>query len=271
MTTAVLSDPHLGARSSLLADAGTLAQLTAVLAGVDRLVLLGDTLDLRHAPAPAVVEAGRPVLDELRAAVPELILVPGNHDHRLAGPILDARGTLEVEQVAAGGPLLPDVRVAYPGLWLRPDVYATHGHYLDCHLRVPRPEVILAHATQLAVGRIPRQATPDRYEAALAPIYRLAYRLAQRGRRVRETGWRRVAAGEWLGRASLAAFEQVVRRLGIDAAHVLFGHTHRPIVAGRLVNVGSWVRPQADAYRPGTVVFVRETGPPELRYVLPMR
>ena len=22
-------------------------------------------------------------------------------------------------------------RVAYPGLWLRPDVYAIHGHYLD--------------------------------------------------------------------------------------------------------------------------------------------
>ena len=29
------------------------------------------------------------------------------------------------------------VRVAYPGLWVRPDVYATHGHYLDCHLTMP--------------------------------------------------------------------------------------------------------------------------------------
>ena len=25
-------------------------------------------------------------------------------------------------------------RVAYPGLWVRPDVYAMHGHYLDAHL-----------------------------------------------------------------------------------------------------------------------------------------
>ena len=35
-----------------------------------------------------------------------------------------------------------DVRVAYPGLWLRPDVYATHGHYLDCHMTVPRVECL---------------------------------------------------------------------------------------------------------------------------------
>ncbi len=26
-----------------------------------------------------------------------------------------------------------DLVLAYPGLWLRSDVYATHGHYLDCH------------------------------------------------------------------------------------------------------------------------------------------
>ena len=28
-------------------------------------------------------------------------------------------------------------RVAYPGLWLREDLYATHGHYLDRHTTVP--------------------------------------------------------------------------------------------------------------------------------------
>ncbi len=29
---------------------------------------------------------------------------------------------------------------AYPGLWVREDVYATHGHYLDCHLTIPTLE-----------------------------------------------------------------------------------------------------------------------------------
>ena len=28
------------------------------------------------------------------------------------------------------------VQLAYPGVWLRDDVYATHGHYLDCHSEV---------------------------------------------------------------------------------------------------------------------------------------
>ena len=43
---------------------------------------------------------------------------------------------------------MPDVELtlAYPGLRLRPDVYATHGHYLDLHLTVPRLESIAASA-----------------------------------------------------------------------------------------------------------------------------
>ena len=36
--------------------------------------------------------------------------------------------------------------VAYPGLRLRPDVYATHGHYLDLPLTVPRIESVVASA-----------------------------------------------------------------------------------------------------------------------------
>ena len=88
----------------------------------------------------------------------ELVLTAGNHDHALVEPWLAARGS-EIEPpplgvgaaararrglLAAGahrrlgGPAR--VRVAYPGLWVRPDVYATHGHYLDCHLTVPTLE-----------------------------------------------------------------------------------------------------------------------------------
>ena len=91
-----------------------------------------------------------------------MVLVPGNHDHALAEPWL---GRLRLEgrplgpenewRVEAGdglagrlSELLPeaDVTLAYPGLFLRPDVYATHGHYLDLHLTVPRLESIAATA-----------------------------------------------------------------------------------------------------------------------------
>ena len=71
-------------------------------------------------------------------------IVPGNHDHRLIAPRLKGRRQLGLEQrydVAPGDPLDAVVRcmgrarveLVYPGVWLRPDVYATHGHYLDCH------------------------------------------------------------------------------------------------------------------------------------------
>ena len=44
-------------------------------------------------------------------------------------------------------------RVAYPGLRLRPDVYATHGHYLDLPLTVPRIESVAASAMARVTGR----------------------------------------------------------------------------------------------------------------------
>jgi hypothetical protein len=118
--------------------------------------------------------------------------VPGNHDHQLAAPILDRlrlEGTpLELEQTADSGfsgvaaavaEWLGGATIAYPGIWLRPDVYATHGHFLDCHMTVPRPEVVFASVSQRLTGRIPTRATPAHYEAALAPLYSLAYDLAQ--------------------------------------------------------------------------------------------
>ena len=45
------------------------------------------------------------------------------------------------------------VRVAYPGLWVRPDVYATHGHYLDCHLTVPTIERLSVGVMSRLLGR----------------------------------------------------------------------------------------------------------------------
>ena len=74
-------------------------------------------------------------------------IVPGNHDHHLARTLIDGAGELALETTTrrlraarwprwrprSGG----EVRVAYPGVWVRPDVFATHGHYLDVHNTVP--------------------------------------------------------------------------------------------------------------------------------------
>jgi hypothetical protein len=76
---------------------------------------------------------------------------------------------------------------------------------------------------------------------------------------------------------------EVVRRLGLEAEHVVFGHTHRPGPlpgdegferpgAARLTNTGSWIRERALAggdlthspYRPGVVGWVGDSGPPVL-------
>jgi hypothetical protein len=70
--------------------------------------------------------------------------------------------------------------LAYPGLWLRDDVYAMHGHYLDRHITVPTLERLSAGAMGRIVGPLPETAAnPDDYERALAPIYAWSTALAQ--------------------------------------------------------------------------------------------
>jgi hypothetical protein len=244
------------------------------------------------------------VLEELGRALEgrRVVVVPGNHDHQLAAPVLATPLSLEtVVEKGFSGPLrelaalLPGVRlaVAYPGLWIRPDVYATHGHYVDCHMTVPSAEILLASALQRARGRIPNPATPADYEAVLRPLYTVAYEVAQVAGRVPVAGaasarlWHqlkfRVGLGLFrntfapgpLGRALAEAMSEVVERLGIEAEHVVVGHTHSAgewtLRGGaRLVNAGSWsVAPvPSRAYAPGTLVLVDEDGPPRLRRLL---
>ena len=64
------------------------------------------------------------------------------------------------------------MRVAYPGLWVREDVYATHGHYLDSHLTIPTLERLSVGAMSRVLGR-PREqfdSVAD-YEAVGAPVF----------------------------------------------------------------------------------------------------
>ena len=62
--------------------------------------------------------------------------------------------------------------VAYPGLWVRPDVYATHGHYLDCHLTVPTIERLSVAAMSRVLG-LPAASFSrvEDYEAVGAPVF----------------------------------------------------------------------------------------------------
>src|SRR3954453_11311284 len=86
-TTLVLSDLQLGLRSGedLLRYGEARAVLRERLDGVDRVVLLGDTLELRQGLLSAALGIARPFFAELGAALGdrEVVLVPGNHDHRL--------------------------------------------------------------------------------------------------------------------------------------------------------------------------------------------
>src|SRR4051794_27243677 len=94
--TLVVSDLHLGARTGVdvLRRPGARGALLERLDGVDRLVLLGDTLELRHGPLREALAAARPVLDAIGAAMAgrEVLLVPRNHDHPLLPPWLQGRG-----------------------------------------------------------------------------------------------------------------------------------------------------------------------------------
>ncbi|MEI2703418.1 MAG: metallophosphoesterase [Baekduia sp.] len=201
MRTLVLSDLHLGSSTGadVLTDGRVSARLERALAVTDRVVFLGDLLELRHGPVSAALVAAQPVIERLGAALPpgaEVVIVPGNHDHDLIRPWLDARAApLGLEhriKPATASPLArrvaaffpgADVRISYPGIWLREDVYAFHGHYLDVHTRVPTFERLAAGVMTKIMGGLPDgEADPDAYERILAPMYAWIHAAAQRAR-----------------------------------------------------------------------------------------
>jgi len=181
---------------------GAGAAFRQALDGVERLVLLGDVLELRNRPARDVLAAAEPFLRELgdTLAGRPVLIVPGNHDHALVERWLARRdGPLGLEQrmtpkkasdlAAALAAALgkADVEFAYPGVWLREDVYATHGHYLDVHITVPTFErLAIATSGRIALdasgGRWNNVHSPDDYEALLAPVYSWTHAAAQSGR-----------------------------------------------------------------------------------------
>jgi len=354
VSTAIVSDLHLGATSGrdVLRLPEPRKRFVSALAAADRIVVLGDLLELRERPVARVLEAAAPALEALRevAEGKELLVTAGNHDHQLADPLLewlrlDGRElALEHRVPARGAPGLlgrlaeilegADLTLAYPGVWLREDVYATHGHQVDAHMTVPRPEPVMASAVRrVTIAREPQ--APADYEAILAPIYALMNAIAQAstGDTMKRTGgasrsvWRMLNGDGAGGRAGalavgrmaipagvavlnaagfgpfrgavtaaelrdsgLRAMATAVERLGVQAEHVLFGHTHRPWpLPGRdpdwrtpsgalLHNTGSWYHEgtlisgdeRRSPYWPRTVTWLEDdpARPPRLENVL---
>ncbi|HEU4974573.1 MAG TPA: metallophosphoesterase [Baekduia sp.] len=349
MRTLVVSDLHLGGRTGVdvLRHHAVREPLLAEAARADRLVLLGDTLELRHGPAREALANARPVLEALADALApgaQVVLVPGNHDHALLAPWLEERqapiGLAAEVRPQRASPLARTVAgwlgrerttVAYPGFWVREDIYATHGHYLDPHGTVPTFERLAAGVMQRLSGPVPEgDCRPEDYERVLAPLYAWVHASAQRaelgrlgpgasragkayallgGDGHRPIGARVLLAvfplgirginllgigplssdlsGAALRRSALLGVGEVVARLGIEAEHLIFGHSHRagPLpdddvtewrTAGGvwLHNSGNWVHEPAftsgdgagvgGPYAPGSAVVVEDVGPPRV-------
>lgn len=261
MRTLVVSDLHLGfgPRGAVLEMPRPRERLLAAVQSVERLVLLGDIVELIEAPAARALAAAAPLLSALGDRVGsggEIVLVPGNHDRPLISRWLRGRSeplALDTLVPADASPTLERltgwlgparVRVHYPGVWLGERTWATHGHYLGRHL-IPDSSYGIARGL---LGRLPRDgARPEDYEPRRRRSMSrlrgrfpwLAHRVLELGRAATMPAARRQllrpgipplfapALGFQMRRASLPALARVVHRLGVDADYVIFGHVHR--------------------------------------------
>ncbi|MGI8412538.1 MAG: metallophosphoesterase [Solirubrobacteraceae bacterium] len=265
MRTLVISDLHLGSRlgHDVLRRREPLERLLDALEGIDRLVLLGDAIELMEGRARYAMRIAEPVMRALGAGVGregEVVIVPGNHDAPLVRPWIRGR----LAELSLDTAINPDatpalarlaswlgparVRVHYPGVWLSERVWATHGHYLDRHL-LPDSSVGISRGV---LGRLPHDGvTPIDYERTgrrslsrmtgwlprplaavledLAELTRAAT-MPRAPRRLLHPAVAPLTAkllGTQMRRASIPALARVVHRLGVDADWVLFGHVHR--------------------------------------------
>jgi hypothetical protein len=269
LRTLVISDLHVGAGHgrAALEDSRLVDTLADAIAAVDRLVLLGDIIELRQGPLHDALAAASRVLPQLvRGMAPgrEVIVLAGNHDHQLQ---VHPEAVAHVEAMLSGSGA--SVRFEYPGVWLRDDVYAMHGHYLDRHTTTPAFERVAAGAMARFL-KLPfsGMAEDNDYERLLAPIYAWMFAISQTSKReidaadgggstralklIRESRGGKglaVRAGlrsllgtanlaglgplhpdlspEMLRRSSLIAYGEVLSVLKLRPRYALFGHSHR--------------------------------------------
>jgi len=267
MRTLIVSDLHLGSRlrRDVLRQAGPRRVLLDAVAEADRLVLLGDVVELLEGRPEDAMAVAEPILRAIGQAAGkgrEILVVPGNHDHALVRPWLRARRAqsaplgLATRVATTSGPELEAlsgwlraggarVRVQYPGAWLREGtIYLHHGHYLDRHLASTNRSEVLVN--------------PDAYE--MAPVASLAALQGMISTTLpssvarpldRAASFARIAglaaapmAAQMVGmgtiaplgasalnlqfrRRGLPAMHEVLRRFEVHADHAVFGHVHR--------------------------------------------
>ena len=284
----------------MLRRADALERLLAGLDGADRLILLGDVVELAERRASISVRVAEPILRRIgeRMRSRQVCLVPGNHDHvlvrewarRLGGglapstPVPPSASPLLERLVGwLGGEAR--VSVSYPGMWAREDVWVAHGHHLNRHL-LPR------NATGMSrewLGRPSSAEAPGDYEEGSPDSRGVGVVKAPLtlGRRLIDpqiaplTAW---LLGHQLRRAAIPAMRRVVGGMGIEARFVVFGHVHRlgPLVGDEeavwrgergpaLLNTGSWLfepllvrhASPPHPYWPGGAVMIEDGADPQ--------
>lgn len=274
--TALISDLHLGSssRADILRRDPIRRRLFDALTDVDRVVLLGDAIELRDLPLGMALAGSRAFFEDLGRAFAgkQVVLVPGNHDHRLLGSWIeeseDEKRPASLDELVedphpavrsiAGWLGDAELELRYPGVWVREDVYATHGHYLDSHVTTPTIERLSVAAVD-RIGGMPtgERSSPHDYEQVHAPVYDLIFSLAQGARATKRSnrddpppamriwemiggasGRARTVRGALLGSAvipaALAGFERAgfgsfgrnfstgeIGRAGVEAMHVV--------------------------------------------------
>ncbi|WP_372789670.1 metallophosphoesterase [Paraconexibacter sp.] len=241
MRTLVISDLHLGSRleRDVLRRPAALEALLHHIERTDRLVLLGDIVEMLEGRPRAAFEDARGVLQAIGQAVGpdrEIIVVPGNHDHRLVRRWVRAQAgrgrpvKLASRVPVSSSPVLSSlvralrpapVHVHYPGFWLADGVYAHHGHYVDRELLLAR-----SAPSSPSIGRPgPKPPYPSRgdqriedYERGLGASFAAI----------------QVALGSTLPRGVSAAIDRaasVARTAGMIAAPALDAALPSPVLA----------------------------------------